>query len=166
MPTSLHLDTAGNHIHSIASEDLQLVRTESFDFHSVYRNVDGEEEPEDTMVSMADLSGVFSLIMEAILKADNLTMAGAHAAALGVFLDPVHNDRFGSNLAEIAREAGCTRAALSKFLMDFRRAVGIHLTAGKRSGASESYRQAQRDCIAAKTHSSFTRKDRIDKRAA
>jgi len=138
------------------TSDGRLERIGQPDWESIYHNCDGESIEEDT-VSFSDMGAVFSLILEWVLGGDNLTLAGARAASLAVYLDPVFNCKFGSTLAEIAREAGCTRAALSKALVDFRDAVGIHLTAGKLNGTRSTYRAAQIDAIERGTHSSFKR---------
>ncbi len=149
----LHRDPAGDHLHEVAFQDGGFERVGHPDWEEISRRVDGEE-PADTTVTMSDVGACFALILQWALGADTLTLAGARIASLGVYLDPVHNARFGSNLAEIAREAGCTRAALSKALMDFRDDCGIQLSGGKRSEARASYRQTQIEALEAGRHSS------------
>jgi hypothetical protein len=140
-------------------------RTVEPDWESIYHNCDGESV-EESSVSFSDLSAVFVLILEFILGGETLTLSGARAAALAVYLDPVHNSKFGSNLSEIAREANCSRAALSKSLLNFRDAIGVHLSAGKSHGSRSTYQEVQRRCIKAGVHSSTTRKDLRSKRAS
>jgi len=159
----LQKDALSDHVHEIAYQNGKLEGVGQFDWDEVYRNVDGES-PEEATVSMSDMSAVFSLILEWMLKGDTLQLAGARAAALGVYLDPVNNNRFGSNLSQIAEQAGCTKAALSKALIEFRDAAGIHLSGGKCSGARGVYRQTQIKSIAAGRHSSYNRKDLLSKR--
>jgi hypothetical protein len=136
-----------------------------FPYEEIDRALGFEPEP-DSAVTWADMSAAFCLVIEFILGGETLTLAGARAAALAVYLDPVHNSKFGSNLAEIAREANCSRAALSKSLLNFRDAVGVHISAGKPHGSRSTYQEAQRRCIEAGVHSSTTRKDLRSKKAS
>jgi len=154
----LQKDALSDHVHAIAIQDGRIERVGQFDWDEVYRNVDGEER-EETAVSFSDMSAVFSLILEWMLKAETLQLVGARAAALAMYLDPVNNNRFGSSLLQIAEQAGSTRAALSKSLIDFRRAAGVHLSMGKGSETTDSYRACQIKSLEAGTHSSFNRKD-------
>jgi hypothetical protein len=123
------------------------------DWESVFHNVDGEPIEEAT-VTWSDMSAAFVLILEWILKGHTLSLAGARAASLAVYLDPTHNSKFGSNLAQIALEANCTKAALSKALMDFRDDAGIMLSAGKSQGARATYQNVQRRLVHEHKHSS------------
>jgi len=63
------------------------------------------------------------------------------------------------NLSEVARLAGCSRAALSKFLVNFRDTYGFGLIAGKLQGSRAAYREGQLRSLRNSTHSSFCRKD-------
>jgi hypothetical protein len=76
-----------------------------------------------------------------------------------IYLDPVNNFKFGKTLSEIATNAGVTRAALSKALMNFRDDAAIKLGIGKRSGYRETCRKVQQAAVKAGVHSSFKRKD-------
>jgi hypothetical protein len=159
-----HYDN-GDHLHATALEDQRTIRTESFDYDEVDRQL-GHEPEEDTAVSMADAAACFSLILEWCLKAETLVLVGSRCASLAIYLDPINNSKFGSNLAEIAETAGCTRAALSKALLGFRDASGIQLSAGKVSGSRPTYRASQVKAIEAGRHSSTTRRDLKRKRTA
>jgi hypothetical protein len=128
------------------------------DYESLEHGIFGAELKEDK-VSFADMSAAFTLVLEWILRGNTLALAGARAASLAVYLDPVNCCKFGSNLAQIAIEAGVTKACLSKALMDFRDDAGVMLSAGKSQSARSVYRQTQRDCVAAGNHSSVSRKD-------
>jgi hypothetical protein len=66
-------------------------------------------------------------------------------------------------LRELAAEAGCTKQALSKALMDWRRELKLALNLGKRAYASESHRQAQYASVKAGTHYTSARKRRDTK---
>lgn len=132
-------------------------RIADFDWESVCHNVDGESI-EDSKVSFSDMSAVLSLIIGWALGGETLLLAGARLASLGVFLDPIHNAKFGKNLSEIAREAGCTRQALSKSLVGFRDACGIVISGGKLHGSRAKFSRIQRDLIADGKHASDTRK--------
>jgi hypothetical protein len=157
-----HYDN-GDHIHDTSIEEGHLIRTCGFDYDEVERQL-GNEPEQDSTVTMSDMSAAFSLVLEWILGADTLAMCGARAAALGCYLNPTHNNRFGSHLAAIADQAGCTRAALSKALITFRDSVGIHLSAGKLSGTRSTYREAQIKSLENGTHTSLVRKDLRSKR--
>jgi hypothetical protein len=135
------------------------------DYESLEHGIFGAELEEDK-VSFSDMSACLVLILQWILGGKTLALVGARAAALAVYLDPVHNSKFGSNLAQIAASAGVTKACLSKSLIDFRDAVGLHLSAGKSEGARAKYRQTQINCVAAGNHSSVSRKDANLKRRA
>ena len=141
------------------TEDGHLTRSYNFSFDEVDRNLGNEPEAEPG-VAMPDVAACFSLILEWILKADTLQTAGARAASLAVYLNPVDNAKFGSNLAEIAENAGCTRALLSRALLSLRDQAGIYISGGKRSFARDSYRKAQLAAVKAGVHSSARRKDR------
>ncbi len=130
-----------------------------FDFDEIDRNL-GFSEPDDQTehdISMSDVGAAFSLILGWICASDTLTGAGARAAALLTYLDPV-NSRFES-LADIARDAGLTRATLSKALLELRDQAGVNLSMGKLAGTRSTYSTAQREAVSKGTHCSATRKD-------
>ena len=159
---SQHIASDG--IHDIGVESGRFTRTYDFDYSEIDRNLGFEPEAE-AGVAMPDVAACFSLILEWILKADTLQTAGARAASLAVYLNPVDNAKFGSNLAEIADNAGCTRALLSRALLSLRDQAGIYLSGGKRSFARDSYRKAQLAAVEAGVHSSASRKDRKTRKA-
>jgi hypothetical protein len=149
----------GDHVHASAynNDSESFEPTTGPDLESIYHNCDNESVAH-TMVSMSDAAACFSLILEWILKTGSLQLAGARAAALACYLDPVNNNRFGSTLSQIAEQASCTRAALSKALLDFRDSAGIHLSMGKLSGSRQKYRDTQIKCLEAGRHSSQVRR--------
>jgi hypothetical protein len=134
-------------------------KIEHFDYDEIDRRLGFEPASEERTVTFSDMTALFCLILEFVLGGESLTLAGARAAALAVYLNPVHNNRFGNNLSEIAREAGCTRACLSKALLNFRDSCGVHISAGKPASARDTYRRVQKYAVAAGVHSGFTRKD-------
>jgi hypothetical protein len=124
--------------------------------------------PEDATMTWADASSAISLILGWCVGRDRapLQMIGARVCCLLALLDPINCSEGRRTITDIARESGFTKQSLSKALGEFRRSVGIHLTIGKSATASESYRAAARRSIAAGTHSSDTRRDKIAAAAA
>jgi hypothetical protein len=148
-----------DHVHSsYQTPSGSFEPTTDFDYDEVDRGLGWKEDTEGT-VSFSDMAAAFNLVLEFVLRGKDLNACGARAAALACYLDPVHSNKFGSTLAEIAVSAGCTRASLSKALIDFRDACGVHFSAGKLEGSRDSYRAAQMDSIERGTHSSTSRKD-------
>lgn len=136
-----------------------LERTVEFPIDEIDERLGWSENKEDT-VTMADAAACWILILEWILATRTLALAGARAASLAIYLDPVNHNRFGSTLAQIAEQAGCTRACLSQALIDFRDSAGIHLSAGKLAGARDTYRSSQINALQSGRHSSQVRRDR------
>ena len=163
----MHSDTHGDHVHELAIEDAQFVGVEQFDHDSIDQangwREPGQAQMPDT-VSFSDMSACFILILEWMLKGKTLQIVGGRCAALAAYLDPVNSNRFGTSLTEIGKQAGCSRAALSAALVEFRDAVSIHLSNGKGSEARASYRATQIRAMEAGRHSSFSRKDSKSKR--
>jgi len=166
--TSLHADY-GDGLHETATEDQQVIRTTSFNYDSI-DEANGWHEPGEApmpdSVSFSDMSACFILVLEWMLKGKTLQIVGGRCAALAAYLDPVNSNRFGTDLTSIAKSAGCSRAALSASLIEFRDAVSIHLSNGKNSEARASYRQTQIRAMEAGRHSSFSRKDLRHKKPA
>jgi len=154
-----HNSDKGDHLHAIGKENGRLTRTYDFDYDAVDRGIGWKETETDT-VTFSDMTAAFVLILEWILKGRNLEAAGGRAAALSVYLDPVHSTKFGNNISEIARQSGVTKQALSHALMEFRDSVEVLLTAGKLGSTRSTYREVQYKNIEAGTHSSFNRRDR------
>ena len=151
-------DQPGDHLHQAGrNSDGRLELTENFDFAAVDRLL-GNHEPEDS-VSWSDMVAAFCLVLEWLTgSTDNTTfaMSGARCHSLIYFLNPT-GCRFDS-LEEIAMEAGCTRAALSKSLLQVRDQLGMHWTMGKRSFVRESCRRGQLASVDLGTHASCQRK--------
>ena len=152
---------------NVAFEDGQLARTTNFN-HGAIDEANGWFEPGDERVPdsvpFADMSACFVLVLEWMLTGKDLRMVGGRCAALAAYLDPINSSKFGTNLAEIAKNCGATRASLSKSLVDFRDSVQIHLSNGKRACSRQVYRDAQASAVKAGCHSSVTRRDRISNR--
>jgi len=156
----LHRESHGSHLHSLAFEDGHLCRTTGFDYESIDRNID-DIEPAEDMISMADASAAVSIILGEICghrktaHAVNLAFVGAKAEALLFLLDS-NQSRYKS-LADIAREADCSRANLSKWLLRLKDEVNVLLSAGKSDGSREVFSKAQRAALSAGVHSSQRR---------
>jgi hypothetical protein len=156
----------GDGIHPVAlNKDGKLERTAQFDWGSVRHNVDGEGIDEDT-VTWSDMTASFSLLLQWACRSNSLTNVGARVASLLAFLDPVNAPHKRNTLSAIAKEAGCTKALLSRELLELRDQCGIHLTVGKRSFSRESCRTAQFAAVKAGVHSGISRRDSKKRKAA
>jgi hypothetical protein len=154
-----HFDLS-DHQHDIAFDDGELVPTTEFDFDSVDREAFGVENDVDDMVSFSDMSAALSLIVQFACASPNLTHVGGRIAAIGVLLDPSNMPHGRRTLADIARECGVTRAAISRWMVDFRDQIGTSLTVGKRSSTRAKDSVAQIEALERGTHSSFVRRDK------
>src|SRR5262249_1136828 len=138
-------------LHPHASEDGSRVPFTNFDFSVL----DPQPETGDT-VPIDQATGAFSEILAWALASDSLEHAAAKIAALSVLLDPTGKFR---SLGAVAREANCSRALLSKALLELR--DRFKLGQNFRGNLLRDHcRQAQRDLLAAGRHSSQTRKNR------
>ena len=162
---SFHGDIGG-HVHETAFEDNQIVEVTDFDWASIDRSCDGIEPAEQT-ISLADASAAISIILGWICKGQYksdpapIASVASRAEALLLLLDP--NQSRYETLADIARASGMTRAAISKSLLSLKDQSGLALTIGKLHGTRDTYREAQRKCVAEGTHSSFRRRDASQK---
>jgi len=150
-------DQPGDHLHSAArTQDGRLERTTHFDFEEIDRLL-GNHGTEDS-VSWSDMVAAFCLVLEWLTGSTGTTfvMSGARCHSLMYFLDPT-NCRFDS-LEDIATEAGCSRAALSKSLLQVRDQLGMHWKMGKRSFVRENCRRGQLASVDLGTHASCQRK--------
>ena len=103
---------------------------------------------------MPTVVAAFVAILEWIESARNFSDAGARASALRVFLDPVQS-RYRT-LAQIARNAGVSRAVVSRWLLELRDTYDVQLCL--RSSATRLHcRQAQLASLKAGRHVSQTR---------
>jgi hypothetical protein len=162
----LHHDTCGDHIRAIGvNSDGHLERIGNPDWESIYYNCDGESTEEDT-VSFSDMGAALAIILQWICSSKDLRLAGARAASLLCFLDPVNAPHGRDSLTKIASEADCTKAALSAALLDLRDQTGCALSMGKLASTRERYAQAQKAAVQAGCHSRSTRKDSVKRRAA
>jgi hypothetical protein len=161
----LHHDTCGDHLHEISysRDNEQFERIAHFDFDQIDRNLGYEPEPEKA-VEMSDVAAALAIILQWICGTPNLTNAGARAASLLAFLDPTNAPHGRETMADIAVEAGCTRAYLSKALLDLRDQTGIALTMGKLGSTRQTYAKAQKAAFNAGCHSGATRKDSVKPR--
>jgi hypothetical protein len=130
----------------------------NFDWESVRHDLDGESI-EDSTVTMSDAGAAVALILGWACKSNRLDLVGARVASLLAHLDPTNAPHGRSTLAAIAAEAGCSKALLSRELLELRDQCGIHLTLGKRSFSRESCRTAQNYAVKAQVHAGQVRKD-------
>jgi hypothetical protein len=156
--TQADLHEASDHIHgNLGVEDEQLVPTTDFDYDSIDRDVFGHE-PEEDIVSFSDMCSALSLIVGWATASPDLTHVAGRIAALGVLLGNTNHGR--DTLADIARECGVSRAAVSKWICNFRDQFDTSLTVGKKSSVREIYARSQRVAFTNHTHSAFTRTDK------
>lgn len=156
----------GDSIHEVGlDKDGRLERIGQFDYDEVERNLGNEPEPEPG-VPMHDAAACLALILQWACKSNSLTNVGARVASLLAYLDPVNAPHDRNTLSAIAEEAGCTKALLSRELLELRDQCGIHLTIGKRSFSRQSCRTAQLAAVEAGVHSGTVRKDRKNKLAS
>jgi hypothetical protein len=134
-------------------------------YDEIDRNVFGAEDAEDT-VSFSDMCAALSLIVQFACASPDISHVGGRIAALGVLLDPSNMPHNRRTLADVSRECGVTRAAVSKWILNFRDQAGVSLTVGKRSSIRAKLRQSQFKAIENGSHSSFRRRDKADKAAA
>jgi biotin operon repressor len=157
----------GDHVHEIAisyrddeygKQRIEFEPVDHFPYSQIDENLGLFEADPDQQISFADAAACWSLLLEWIVAGpkSSLAMAGARSHALRHFLDS-DNCRFKS-LQAIADEAGCTRAALSKFLLELRDQLQIGFEF-KRVGARNNYREGQIRALERGTHSSTHRKD-------
>jgi hypothetical protein len=161
----LHSDSFSDHLHENVAWDTdnqEIAGTVGFDYDSIDRNAFNVEpdDERDAVVSFADMSAALSLIIQFAVASPNLKHVGSRIAAIGVLLDPSNMPFNRRTLSDIARECGITRAAVSRWICDFRDQIGTSLTVGKRSSASTKDRAGQIEAMERKTHSSFVRKDK------
>jgi len=138
-------------LHPIARLDGRIHEIVDFDYDAV----DGPQ-PEAT-APVSQMAAGLCEILSCLAKGRNLKTSGARVLALLAMLDPIKQSM--RNLSEVARLAGCSRAALSKFLVNFRDTYGFGLIAGKLQGSRAAYREGQLRSLRNSTHSSFCRKD-------
>jgi hypothetical protein len=153
-------------VHEVGHDkDGRIERIAHPDWESIYHDLDGEGI-EDSTVTMSDVGAVLSLILQWACRSNSLTNVGARIASLLAFLDPVNAPHKRNTLAAIAKEAGCTKALLSRELLELRDQTGVRLTLGKRSFSRQSCRTAQNYAVKAQVHSSASRRDSKKRKAA
>ena len=149
----------GIHQTAINSDSGQLEGVVGFDFDEIDRNL-GHDPEAEARVEMADVSAALAIILQWICGTPDIRNVGARAASLLAYLDPSNAPYDRVSLAIIADEAGCTRASLSKELLDLRDQVGVTLIMGKLGSSREAYSKAQNTAFKSGRHTAFKRKDR------
>lgn len=125
----------------------------NFNWAEVERNLDGEEP--DKMLPFSEVTALFSMVLDYITSSREVRITASRAHALGWLLWP-ESSKFKS-LSEIAEFCGCTKAAISKSLLDFRDATGLRITAGKGFHTRDKFRVAQNTAVERGTHTSNRR---------
>src|SRR5262249_55551182 len=121
------------------------------------RNVFGFEEQDD-VVEFRDMSVAFGQVIQWACRARDLKLCGARIAALACLLYGNEMPYGRTNLSAIAKEAGCTKQALSKVLIEFKDSIGLTLSIGKSSSARAKYAVAQHKAVLNGRHASFRRR--------
>ena len=142
----------GDHVHELCvNSDGKLEPVTNFPYDQVDQNLNWSENKED-MVSFADFSAAFSMILEYLTKGrgdkpTDLTVVGARCESLLWLLQPTQSHYH--SLADIAAAAGVTRAALSAHLLSFKDQIGLAISGGKAAYHRDSCRRAQKAAVAA-----------------
>jgi len=116
--------------------------------------LDPQPENPDT-ISIDQAASAFSEVLSWILASQSFEYAGAKAAALSVLLDPTGRYR---SLGAVAREANCSRALLSKAILELRDRFGIKQNF-RGNLLRSNCRQAQAEALKTGRHCSFHRSD-------
>jgi len=139
-----HVCDISDHTHETALDDGMPVRVTQFDFDAL--------DPEvPSLVPIDTIAAGFIKILAWVQGGAESKSAGARLGALQVLLDPVHG-RYRS-LAEVSREFGISRAALSKALIDLRDDYGIRMGLQLPSGR-QNCAAAQKLALQNGTHAS------------
>src|SRR6516164_5321625 len=147
------LHELSDHIHDLGVEDESLVPSVGFDYQAVGDAL-GNTEPAES-IDFADAASAIKSILLWICSPPDLKRVGARAAALLAWLDPTEtatHDR--ESLTKIARQAGVTKQAISKYLIELRDSLGITVGIGKRHTARQAYRNAQYRALGKGRHAS------------
>jgi hypothetical protein len=140
VPKDSHRDfQAGDHLHPLAfsSSNGRLEPVTDFDYDQIDKNLG--HEPEEAGVRLADMSAVLMLLLQWITgKGSNLVHAGARAEALLYWLNQGES-RF-KTYSDIAKEAGLTRAAISKMMLGLRDQIGCCMPVSKMQSSRDTYR--------------------------
>jgi hypothetical protein len=130
----------------------------NFDYAAVDRNLTGElEDIDKSEYSLANLGSAINVLLEWMTKGRNLEIIAGRVLSLHWFLRPQNSDY--DSISEIATACNCTRAGLSKALLELRDQLGFKPSAGKLHGARQTYSEAQNKSFKAGKHVSYKRAD-------
>jgi hypothetical protein len=148
---------AGDHVHPIGRNNAgKLEPITQFDYNEIDRNAFGNE-PEESGVPLADMSAALMLLLQWVCgKGSSLVHAGARAEALMYWLNPGES-RFAT-YSDIAKEAGITRAAISKMMLSLRDQSGVCMPVSKLNSSRETYRKSQLLAVKEGRHASVKTK--------
>lgn len=104
---------------NLATDNGEIVQSVGFDYDEIDRNCFDVEDEEQT-VSFSDMAAALSSIVQFACSSPDISHVGGRIAAIGVLLDPSNQPHDRRTLADVAREVGVSRAAVSRWIMDFR----------------------------------------------
>ena len=153
------------HVHSTGVENNKQVPTYDFDHDLIDLNLGWTEQHED-MISIGDASALLSIVVGWICQSRRETPAdimavAAKAEAILWMLNPEQSKY--ESLTAIATACGYTKAAVSKYLLDFRDQCGFLASGGKLNSSRETFRQTQLNLVKEGRHASVkTRKRKTE----
>jgi hypothetical protein len=130
-----------------------------FDYDAVDRSITGDPEDVDIKEhSLADLGSAVNVLLSWAVKGRSLPMIAGRILSLHWYLREAESEY--DSISEIATACNCTRAALSKALLELRDSIGLKISAGKLHSARRTYSKAQDASFKAGKHAAFTGADR------
>jgi hypothetical protein len=133
-----------DHVHPIASENGEFVPRVDFDYSAL------DPQAPEPLIPLSQATSGVTRILDWATELRDLKTNGARIAALSLLLGS--NSQYRS-LAQIARDAGVSRAIISRWLMQLRDSVGLKMTL-RGTEVREHCRQAQNALVAAGQHAS------------
>ena len=146
---------SSNGLHPSAWNGDRLEPVTGFDYDLVDFNLAGVEPVEET-IPWQDMTAAFSCVIDWCCQTKDIRMTAGRVHSLALLLWP-ESAKF-SSLTAIAEACSCTKAALSKSLLEFKDAVGLPLSIGKNHHTRQVFAESQRKLVKSNRHSSQTRK--------
>jgi hypothetical protein len=142
----------------VNSDGLLEPTTNINDFYDeIDRDIFGVVE-EDDVIEFSEMARALGLIIRWANDNEDLKLVGARVASLGCLLYATDMQHGRTTLSAIAKEAGVTKQAVSKWLCEFRDELGFNVSIGKSASARSKYALAQHRAVVKGTHSSVRRK--------
>jgi hypothetical protein len=148
--SSYHADH-GDDIHDIAvvCDDGQVGPTCDFN----WSEIDGYDEPaEDTQYDIGDVSGALSVIVGWCCRPIHPNLVASRVLALQRWLWPAES-RYDS-MSPIAADCQCTKAAISKALLNLHDELGMRLPVGKNYHTRARFSEVQKRLVKTGRHAS------------